>query len=51
MKAVILGTLGNSELHRRNASPEHICSASALKEKLAVDPEETAAARTNVNTK
>jgi hypothetical protein len=29
--------LGISELHRRNASPEHICCASALKAKLDVD--------------
>jgi hypothetical protein len=28
---------GISELHRRNASPEHICCASALKAKLEVD--------------
>jgi hypothetical protein len=37
MQAVILGMLGISELHRRNASPEHICCASALKAKLSVD--------------
>jgi len=29
--------LGISALHRRNASPEHICCASALKAKLDVD--------------
>src|ERR1700688_640038 len=37
MQAVIFGMLGISELHRRNASPVHICCASALKAKLAVD--------------
>ena len=37
MQAVIFGMLGISELHRRNASPEHICCASALKAKLSVD--------------
>jgi hypothetical protein len=37
MQAVIFGMLGISELHRRNASPEHICCASALKAKLWVD--------------
>ncbi len=37
MQAVIAGMLGISELHRRNASPVHICCASALKAKLEVD--------------
>src|SRR6266404_1226106 len=37
MQAVIFGMLGISELHRRNASPVHICCASALKAKLDVD--------------
>src|ERR1700744_801420 len=37
MQAVIFGILGISELQRRNASPVHICCASALKAKLAVD--------------
>jgi TRAP-type mannitol/chloroaromatic compound transport system permease large subunit len=40
MQAVIFGMFGISELQRRNASPVHICCASALKAKLAV--EETA---------
>src|SRR6267378_1704640 len=35
MQAVMRGMLGISELHRRNASPVHICCASALKAKLA----------------
>jgi hypothetical protein len=49
MHAVIAGTLGISELHRRNASPLHICCASALKAKLALDDsaeQETAKAST-----
>ena len=37
MQAVIFGMFGISELHRRNASPVHICCASALKAKLDVD--------------
>jgi hypothetical protein len=37
MQAVIFGILGISELHSRNASPVHICCASALKAKLEVD--------------
>ena len=37
MQAVIFGMLGISELHRRKASPVHICCASALKAKLALD--------------
>jgi hypothetical protein len=37
MQAVIAGMFGMSELHRRNASPVHICCASALKAKLALD--------------
>jgi hypothetical protein len=37
MQAVIFGILGISELHRRNASPVHICCASALKAKLWVE--------------
>src|SRR5579863_1727681 len=37
MHAVIFGMLGISELHRRNASPVHICCASALNAKLEVD--------------
>src|ERR1700687_1968845 len=37
MHAVIAEILGISELHRRNASPLHICCASALKAKLALD--------------
>ena len=37
MQAVIFGMLGISELHSRNASPVHICCASALKAKLEVD--------------
>jgi hypothetical protein len=37
MQAVIFGMLGISELQRRNASPEHIACASALKAKLDVD--------------
>jgi hypothetical protein len=36
MQAVIFGMSGISELHRRNASPVHICCASALKAKLAL---------------
>ena len=31
------GMSGISELHRRNASPVHICCASGLKAKLEVD--------------
>src|SRR4030088_3462889 len=34
MHAVIFAMSGNSELHRRNRSPVHICCASALKAKL-----------------
>jgi hypothetical protein len=34
---VIFGMFGISELQRRNASPVHICCASALKAKLEVD--------------
>src|SRR5664279_1036705 len=37
MQAVILGTLGISELHSRKASPVHIDCASALKAKLELD--------------
>src|ERR1700720_763 len=37
MQAVIFGTSGISELHSRNASPVHICCASALKAKLWLD--------------
>src|SRR5271154_1898660 len=37
MQAVIAGTFGIPELHNRNASPVHICCASALKAKLWVD--------------
>jgi hypothetical protein len=37
MQAVMAGMLGISELHSRNASPVHICCASALKAKLALD--------------
>jgi hypothetical protein len=50
MQAVIFETLGISELHRRKASPVHICCASALKAKLEVDAsaeKETAKASTN----
>jgi hypothetical protein len=49
MQAVILDTLGISEPQRRNASPVHICWASALKAKLDVDDTaemETAKAKT-----
>src|SRR6266700_2051074 len=37
MQAVIAGMFGMSELHRRKASPVHICCASALKAKLGLD--------------
>ena len=37
MQAVIFGIFGISELQRRKASPVHICCASALKAKLAVE--------------
>src|ERR1700682_315336 len=37
MQAVIFGMLGISELQSRNASPVHICCASALKAKLEVE--------------
>lgn len=37
MQAVMAGMSGISELHRRNASPVHICCASALKAKLEVE--------------
>jgi hypothetical protein len=37
MHAVIFGMSGISELHRRNASPVHICCASSLNAKLEVD--------------
>ena len=37
MQAVIFEMLGISELHKRKASPVHICCASALKAKLALD--------------
>jgi hypothetical protein len=37
MQAVIFGTLGISELHSRNASPVHICCASALNAELWLD--------------
>src|SRR5713226_4288993 len=37
MQAVILEMLGISELQSRNASPVHICCASALKAKLALE--------------
>src|SRR6202022_1016599 len=49
MQAVIFGMLGISELQRRNASPVHICCASALKAKLELDDsaeKETAKANT-----
>src|SRR5579863_96554 len=49
MHAVIFGMSGISELHRRNASPVHICWASALNAKLDVDDsddKETATAST-----
>jgi hypothetical protein len=49
MQAVIFGMLGISELHRRKASPVHICCASALNAKLALDDraeKETAKANT-----
>src|SRR5882724_1801414 len=48
MQAVIFGMFGISALHRRNASPVHICCASALKAKLAVEEiSETVAAKAN----
>src|SRR6266446_5239122 len=37
MQAVMAGMLGISELHSRNASPVHICCASAEYAKLEVD--------------
>src|SRR6266404_27643 len=37
MQAVIAGILGISELHKRNASPVHICCASELNAKLWLD--------------
>jgi hypothetical protein len=37
MQEVIAGMFGMSELHSRNASPVHICWASALKAKLSPD--------------
>src|SRR6202041_2019714 len=37
MQAVMAGMFGISEAQRRNASPVHICWASALKAKLDVD--------------
>jgi hypothetical protein len=37
MQAVMHGMSGISELHRRNASPVHICCASGLKAKLPFD--------------
>src|SRR5262245_38818025 len=37
MQAVILGMFGISELQRRNASPVHICRASAVSAKLWLD--------------
>jgi hypothetical protein len=37
MQAVMADTFGMSELHSRNASPVHICCASALKAKLELD--------------
>ena len=49
MQAVMAETFGMSELHRRNASPVHICCASALKAKLELDDnaeKETAKAST-----
>src|SRR5882757_697106 len=46
MQAVTFGMFGISELQRRNASPVHICWASALKAKLDVDESaENAAAK------
>src|SRR6185369_6639228 len=51
MQAVIAGMFGMSALHRRNASPVHICCASALKAKLSRDDNadtETAKARIKV---
>src|SRR2546423_2560635 len=51
MQAVIFGIFGISELHRRKASPVHICCASALKAKLALDDRaenETAKANTKL---
>ena len=48
MQAVIFGIFGISELQRRNASPVHICCASALKAWLAVDEiAENAVAKAN----
>jgi hypothetical protein len=50
MQAVIAGMFGISELQRRNASPVHICCASALKAKLELDEsaeKETAKATIN----
>ena len=49
MQAVIRDTLGISELQRRNASPVHICCASALKAKLEVDAAERESAKVRVN--
>jgi hypothetical protein len=37
MQVVIAGMFGISELHGRNASPVHLCCASALKARLDVD--------------
>ena len=48
MQAVIAGMFGISELHRRKASPVHICCASELKAKLWLDDSaETEAAKAN----
>jgi hypothetical protein len=48
MQAVIAGIFGMSELHSRNASPVHICCASALNAKLWLDDKaETEAATAN----
>ena len=49
MHAVMAETFGMSELHSRNASPVHICCASALKAKLELEDnaeKETAKAST-----
>jgi hypothetical protein len=37
MQAVMRGILGISELHRRKASPLHICCASTVKAKPELD--------------
>jgi hypothetical protein len=50
MHAVIFGMFGISELHKRNASPVHICCASELKAKLDVE-DSVAIEAANANTK